>query len=117
MVMLATRYGDTIDTKQFDGKGYGVFTQYVQKHYDRLFGKQTTDKTKFKVTLSARKEVTVYTDVTVEADNIQEAKQKALEEVRNDKYGFDWEDYRGDDEFIDSIDVDDAEEIEEADND
>lgn len=113
MVMLITKYGDSIDTKQFDGKGFGVFTQYVQQNYDKLFGTQTTDKTKFKVTLSARKEVTVYTDVTVEADNIQEAKRKALEEVRNDKYGFDWEDYCHEDEFIDSIDVDDAEEIEE----
>ena len=113
MVMLATRYGDLIDTKQFDGKWFGVFTSYVQQNYDRLFGKQTTDKTKYKVTLSARKEVTVYTDVTVEADNRKETEQKALEQVRNDKYGFDWEDYCGDDLFIDSIDIDDAQEIEE----
>ena len=113
MTVLVTKYGDTIDNDQFIGKGFGVFTQYVQQHYDRLFGKETTDKTKYKVTLSARKEVTVYTDVTVEADNIKEAQQKALEAVRNDKYGFDWEDYCGDDEYIDSIDVDNAEEIDE----
>jgi len=112
MTILETRYGDKIDTKEFDGKGYGVFTEYVQRNYDKLFGKQTTDKNKFKVTLTARREVNVYTDITVEADNAKEAEQKALEAVREDKYGFDWEDG---DEYIDSIEVDETEEVEDSD--
>ena len=115
MTILETKYGDKIDTKEFDGKGYGVFTQYVQTNYDKLFEKQTTDKNKFKVTLTARREVNVYTDITVEADNAKEAEQKVLEAVRKDKYGFEWEDYINGDEYIDSIEVDETEEVEDED--
>ena len=113
MTVLVTRFGDKIDTKQFESKGFGVFTKYVQENYDKLFGKQTTDHTKFNVTLSAIKEIKVYTDVTVEAESMKEAEQKALETVKKDKYGFDWKDYCNCDEFISDLDIDNCEELEE----
>lgn len=113
MTVLLTRYGEKIDNDQFNGKGFGVFTKYVQDHYDKLFGKQTTDKTKYKVTLSAKKEVTAQTYITVEADSMKDAEKQALDAVKGqNKYQFDWED-TCDSLFIDDIEVDDCEEIEE----
>ena len=112
MTILKTKWGDEIDTEKIP-KGFGNFTRYVQKHYDSLFGKQTTDKTKYKVTLSAKKEVTACTYITVEADSMKDAERQAMEQVKgSDRYQFDWED-TNDSLFIDDIEVDDCEELEE----
>jgi len=115
MAIIRTKWGDEINTDELP-QGYGNFTRYIQKHYDPLFGKQTTDKTKYKVTLSATKEVTARTYLIVEADSKKDAEHEALKKVNGiDKYQFDWED-TNDSLFIDDIEIEDCEEQEDEDD-
>lgn len=111
MTILQTKYGDSIDTDKFKGKGYGAFTQYVQQYYDKNFGKGTSDKQKWKVTLSATKTVTVNAEIEIEADNMKEAEKKAIEEARDGKTVLDWEDYCSGDAYIEDIGIDSVEEV------
>lgn len=115
MTILKTKWGEEINTDELP-QGYGHFTKFVQENFDKNFGKGTDTKPKYNVTINARREVNVYTEVTVEAEDRKEAEKIALEQVRKDKYGFTWNDYCNGDEFIDSIEVDSVEEVEDEDD-
>lgn len=57
--------------------------------------------------------MTACTYITVEADSMKDAERQAMEQVKGrDRYQFDWED-TNDSLFIDDIEVDDCEELEE----
>lgn len=112
MTILKTKDGEEIDTSQF--KHYGDFTKYVQQNIDKNFGKGTTEKTKWKVTLSATKTCSCYTEIEIEAETKAEAKKKALEEAR-EQSSIDWNDYASGAD-IDNIEIDEIEESEDEDD-
>lgn len=105
-MILKTKNGKEIDTDKFKYFGFG---NYVRKNIDEHWGKAKSmeqNKTKiYKVTLTASVSASAYCFKTVEAENEQEAKQIAQEDISR----FDW-----DIDEIDSYDdvvVSDVEEL------
>ena len=83
MTILKTITGQEIDTAMFDGKGYGEFTRFMQKNIDSKWGKNDTTPTKYKVELLANKMVEVASEVEVEANTEEEARQLALQQAHS----------------------------------
>ena len=84
-MLLKTIYNQTIDTDDFENKGFGAFKEYVQKNIDKKWGTgNDIRKTKWEVTATTT--ATVYATIETEA----EAEKIAKEEVKNISE-FDWE--------------------------
>ena len=111
MTILKTKDGQEIDTSKF--KGYGEFTRYVQEHIDKNFGKNTTQPSKWTVTITGKKNVVAYIDI--EADTQKEAERIALKKAENRPWEIDWEDSINDD--VTDVEVSDSEEAEEEEDD
>lgn len=111
MTILKTIDGDEIDTEKIP-QGFGSFTKYVQENYDKNWGKHTEAKNRFNVKLTARKSVSVYTNITVEAETQKQAEEKALKQASNQS-SMDWDENLDDDIY--DIEVEEVEEAEDDD--
>ena len=88
-MQLKTIYNQTIDTDDFENKGFGAFKEYVQKNIDKKWGTgNDIRKTKWEVTATTT--ATVYATIEIEAETEAEAEEIAKEEVKNISE-FDWE--------------------------
>ena len=88
-MILKTIYNQTIDTDDFENKGFGAFKEYVQRNIDREWGTgNDIRKTKWEVTATTT--ATVYATIEIEAETEAEAEEIAKEEVKNISE-FDWE--------------------------
>lgn len=88
-MQLKTIYNQTIDTDDFENKGFGAFKEYVQKNIDKKWG-TGNDIIKPKWEVTATTTATVYTTIEIEAETEAEAEKIAKEEVKNISE-FDWE--------------------------
>ena len=111
MTILKTKDGQEIDTEQF--KGYGEFTRYVQKNIDNKFGKNTTESSKWVVTITGKKNVVAY--IKVEAPTNKEAEKIAMKKAESRPWEIDWEDSINDD--VTDLDLSECEEDEEDEDD
>ena len=112
MTILKTKSGKEIDTTEFDGKPYGAFTNYVRQNIDAKWGNSEevdSGPGKYSVTFKAIKTVPCYTTLEIEADTVEEAREKGLKEVYRQQNSLDWDD--GVDEDIAEIEVDEVEEV------
>ncbi len=111
MTILKTKDGQEIDTEQF--KGYGEFTRYVQKNIDKNFGRNTTEASKWVVTITGKKNVVAY--IKVEASTNKEAEKIAMKKAESRPWEIDWEDSINDD--VTDLDLSECEEDEEDEDD
>lgn len=115
-MIIKAANGKEIDMSQFDSKPYGVFTDYIRRNIDAKWGKEISeedlDKTPvYNIRFKAIKTVSCYADLEIEADTIEEAKEKGLREIYRRQDLIEWDD--GLDEDINEIEVDEVEELEE----
>lgn len=111
MTILKTKSGKEIDTAEFDGKPYGVFTDYVRQNIDAKWGNNEevdSGPGKYNITFKAIKTVPCYTTLEIEADTVEEAREKGLKEAYRQQNNLYWDD--GVDEDIAEIEVDEVEE-------
>lgn len=112
MTILKTKSGKEIDTTEFDGKPYGAFTAYVRQNIDAKWGngeEVDSGPGKYSITFKAIKTVPCYTTLEIEADTVEEAREKGLKEAYRQQNSLCWED--GVDEDIAEIEIDEVEEI------
>lgn len=88
-MLLKTIYNQTIDTDDFENKGFGAFKEYVRKNIDKKWGTgNDIRKTKWEVTATTT--ATVYATIEIEAETEAKAEEIAKEEVKTISE-FDWE--------------------------
>lgn len=80
---LKTKWGQEIDISQFENQGYGAFKDFVKNTLDSSWGKEKDGKLKT-YNVTATTSATVYKTIEVEAEDEQEALQKAEKIVRQD---------------------------------
>lgn len=110
MTILKAKNGKEIDTKQFEGKGYGVFTEYIRKNIDSQWGRETSgdsSQTKYSITVRAIKTSPCYATLVIEADTEDEAREKGLREAYRQQDNLDWDD--GVSYEINDIEIDEVE--------
>ena len=108
MTILKAINGKTIDTNDFIGKPYGAFTEYVRSNIDSMWGKildqESIDKRPvYNIEFRGVKTVPCYTNLEIEADTLEEAKEKAMREIWRQRDNLDWDD--GVDEEIEDIEI------------
>ena len=91
MTILKARNGQEIDTTQFDGKPYGVFTNYVRHNIDSKW--QTGDLTPchYLIEFKGHIDCEVTTELEIEAENEGEAREKGMRKIYKEKNLIDWQ--------------------------
>ena len=111
-MIIKAHNGKEIDMSLFDGKPYGVFTDYVRQNIDAKWGNSEevdSGPGKYSVTFKAIKTVPCYTTLEIEADTEEEAREKGLREAYRQQNTLLWED--GVDEDINDIEIDEVETV------
>lgn len=84
---LKDKWGNEIDLKQFEGKGYGVFKKWVQDHVDEDWGKEdpkTINKKNYVVNMIANATVSACKEVVAENED------EAIKIAREGLWTGDW---------------------------
>lgn len=116
-MILKAANGKEIDMSQFDGKPYGVFTDYVRSNIDAKWGRgEVIDSGpgKYTVTVRAMKTVPCFATLEIEANTEEEARDKGLKEAYRQQNSLYWDD--GVDEDINDIEIDEVEAATENEN-
>ena len=116
MTILKAYNGKEINTDEFIGKPYGAFTDYIRSNIDSMWGKVEDPKDAnkrpvFNVEFKAVKTVSCYTNLEIEADTLEEAKEKAKREIWRRTNDFDWD--NGVDAEISDIEIEDVKQLDE----
>lgn len=109
MTILKTKSGKEIDTTEFDGKPYGVFTNYVRQNIDAKWGNNDSRPSKYNIIFKAIKTIPCYTTLEIEADTVEEARKKGLRDVYRQQDSLYWDEEV--DEEINEIEIDKVEEV------
>jgi len=116
MTILKAYNGKEINTDEFIGKPYGAFTDYIRSNIDSMWGKvedpkDADKKPVFNVEFKAVKTVSCYTNLEIEADTLEEVKEKAKREIWRRTNDFDWD--NGVDAEISDIEIEDIKQLDE----